>query len=163
MREYLGPVIDKNNKNHFCIDNMPMGGYVKVEYLNTIDGDTAYFKVGNAAESVRFYLINTPEVYNNEPYAKFAKEYTKNILENAKEIYIQSDPNNLLRDNTESRRILAWVFVDGKLLNYVLLRDGLATIKYVLNDNVMYLEELRKAEQEAKLDKINIYSSTHLE
>ena len=108
MIKYDGPNL-KLNKKHFCIDNIPTGGFVKVEYLNTIDGDTAYFKVGSASESVRFYLINTPELYNNEPYAKYAKEFTKNILENAKSIYIQSDPNNLLRDNTESRRILAWV------------------------------------------------------
>ena len=88
---YDGPIFKYDNKLPFCINNIPMGGMVKVEYLNTIDGDTAYFKVGNTSESVRFYLINTPEVYNNEPYAKFAKEYTKQALENAKEIYIQSD------------------------------------------------------------------------
>lgn len=156
---YDGPIFKYDSKLPFCINNIPMGGMVKVEYLNTIDGDTAYFKVGNTSESVRFYLINTPEVYNNEPYAKFAKEYTKQALENAKEIYIQSDPNNLLRDNTESRRILAYLWIDKKLFNYVLLKEGLATIKYVLNENVMYLDELRKAESYAKEHAINIYSN----
>lgn len=163
MMNYDGPVLEINDNNCFCFNNEPMGGFVKVDYLKTIDGDTAYFKVGNSSESVRLYLINTPEVYNNEPFAKFAKEYTKNILENAQEIYLQSDPNNLLRDNTESRRILAWVWVDGRLLNYVLLKEGLATIKYVLNENVMYLDVLRKAEEYAKENKINIYSSTFVE
>ena len=151
------------NDKHFCVDNVPTGGFVEVTYLNTIDGDTAYFKVGNSSESVRFYLINTPEVYNNEPYAKFAKETTKNILEKAKKIYIQSDPNNLLRDNTESRRILAWVWVDGMLLNYILVREGLATIKYVLNDKVMFLKELNEASELAKKENKNIYSSTFVE
>ena len=162
MIKYDGPNL-KLNKKHFCIDNIPTGGFVKVEYLNTIDGDTAYFKVGSASESVRFYLINTPELYNNEPYAKYAKEFTKNILENAKSIYIQSDPNNLLRDNTESRRILAWVWVDGMLLNYILVRNGLANVKYVLNNQVMYLDILKKAELDASIDQVNIYSSTKLD
>lgn len=160
---YDGPVLKIEDNNCFCYNNTPMGGFIKVEYLNTIDGDTAYFKVGSSSESVRFYLINTPEVYNNEPFAKYAKEYTKNILENAKEIYLQSDPNNLLRDNTESRRILAWVWVDGRLLNYVLLKEGLAKIKYVLNDDVMYLDVLRDAEAYAQENKINIYSSTFVD
>ena len=156
--KYDGPKLIFNDQP-FCLNNVPDGGFVKVEYLNTIDGDTAYFKVGNSSESVRLYLINTPEVYNNEPYAKYAKEYTKQVLENAKELYLQSDVNNLLRDNTESRRILAWLWVDGELFNYVLLRMGLATIKYVLNDQVNYLSELRKAEELAKKEQLNIYSS----
>lgn len=156
--KYDGPKLVFNDQP-FCLNNVPYGGFVKVEYLNTIDGDTAYFKVGNSSESVRLYLINTPEVYNNEPYAKYAKEYTKQVLENAKELYLQSDVNNLLRDNTESRRILAWLWVDGELFNYVLLRMGLATIKYVLNDQVNYLSELRKAEELAKKEQLNIYSS----
>ena len=156
--KYDGPKLIFNDQP-FCLNNVPYGGFVKVEYLNTIDGDTAYFKVGHSSESVRLYLINTPEVYNNEPYAKYAKEYTKQVLENAKELYLQSDVNNLLRDNTESRRILAWLWVDGELFNYVLLRMGLATIKYVLNDQVNYLSELRKAEELAKKEQLNIYSS----
>lgn len=156
--KYDGPKLILNDLP-FCLNNVPCGGFVKVEYLNTIDGDTAYFKVGNSSESVRFYLINTPEVYKDEPYALFAKEYTKNVLENAKEIYLQSDVNNLLRDNTESRRILAWLWVDGELFNYVLVRNGLATIKYVLNDDVLYLDILQGAQKKAEEEKLNIYSS----
>lgn len=159
--KYDGPKFDPNNNLPFCLNNTPCGGYLKVEYLNTIDGDTAYFKVGSSSESVRFYLINTPETYKNEPFANYAKAYTKKVLENAKEIYIQSDVNNLLRDNTESRRILAWLWVDGELFNYHLVRCGLATIKYVLNEDVLYLKELRKAYDEAVKDKINIHGSTH--
>lgn len=156
--KYDGPKFILNDLP-FCLNNVPCGGFVKVEYLNTIDGDTAYFKVGNSSESVRFYLINTPEIYNDEPYALFAKEYTKKVLENAKEIYLQSDVNNLLRDNTESRRILAWLWVDKKLFNYVLVKEGLATIKYVLNEDVLYLSELRAAEEDAKKEQKNIHSS----
>lgn len=156
--KYDGPKLIFNDQP-FCLNNIPCGGFVKVEYLNTIDGDTAYFKVGNSSESVRFYLINTPEVYKDEPYALYAKEYTTIVLENAKEIYLQSDVNNLLRDNTESRRILAWLWIDGELFNYVLVRQGLATIKYVLNDQVLYLKELQEAEEKAKQEQINIYSS----
>lgn len=156
--KYDGPKLILNDLP-FCLNNAPCGGFVKVKYLNTIDGDTAYFTVGSSSESVRFYIINTPEVYKDEPYALFAREYTKSALENAKEIYLQSDVNNLLRDNTESRRILAWLWVDGRLFNYELVRNGLATIKYVLNDNVLYLEELTKAEALAKAEKLNIYSS----
>lgn len=156
--KYDGPKLILNDQP-FCLNNVPYGGFVKVEYLNTIDGDTAYFKVGNSSESVRFYLINTPEVYKNEPYALYAKEFTKNVLENANEIYLQSDINNLLRDNTESRRILAWLWVDGELFNYVLVRNGLATIKYVLNDDVLYLDILKEAQSKAEEEQINIYSS----
>ena len=77
---YDGPKLSLNDLP-FCLNNMPCGGFIKVEYLNTIDGDTAYFKVGNTNESVRLFLINTPEVYKDEPYALYAKEYTKSIYD----------------------------------------------------------------------------------
>ena len=49
------------------------------------------------------------------------------------------------------------------LLNYILVREGLATIKYVLNDKVMFLKELNEASELAKKENKNIYSSTFVE
>lgn len=155
--KYTGPKQREKRLGYFCINNVPKGGLIKVEYLYTIDGDTAYFKVGEGGESVRFYLINTPELYNNEPYALEAREYTEKILSSAKEIYIQSDVNNLLRDKTESRRILAWVWVDKELLNYKLVREGYATVKYVYSEKSLCYKQLMKAEALAKKEKLRIH------
>ena len=87
--------------------------------------------------------INTPELLPTpKPYSVEAKEYFTSILENAKEIYLQSDINSTLRDTTEGRRLLAWVWVDNELVNYNLVRLGYANVEYVANEKLRYLKIL---------------------
>ena len=89
-----------------------------VDLVKCIDGDTAQFtKVGKT----RFLYIDTPESTNKvEKYGKEASKYTCSKLTNAKTIHLQYDGTK----KDKYKRTLAWVWVDGKLLQKDLVVKG---------------------------------------
>lgn len=100
-------------------------GIGEVVLSRTIDGDTAYFyeKNSNSTEliKVRFLGIDTPEsTKEHDPWGKAASDYTKKVLNNAKTIVLESEG---ARKDTYNR-YLAWVWVDGKLLNLELVQEA---------------------------------------
>lgn len=161
MEKYDGPKINKRNfKKKFCVNFLPNNGFIKAKFKSIVDGDTAFFDVNGVNECVRFMVIDTPAyVTNVEPFGEEAKDYVNTLLTNAKEIYLESDKANNLRDDTLSQRLLAWIWVDGKLLNYMVVRQGLATNKYILNENMKHLYHMRRAYKKALNEKINIHSN----
>ena len=159
MIKYEGPKINKKNfKKKFCVNFKPNGGFIKATFKSIVDGDTAFFDVNGINECVRFMVVDTPSYINQiEPYGEEAKDYVNTILSNAKEIYLESDKANNLRDDTLSERLLAWIWVDGKLLNYMIVRNGYGTNKYILNENMKHLYYMRRAYNKAILEKLNIH------
>lgn len=156
--KYSGPLYTPN-KLLFSENDIPKGGYKSVKFLRIVDGDTAIFLVDNKEERVRFFVVNTKETFPNvEPFGEAAKQYTENILKYAKTIFLQSDPATDLRDDTESKRLLAWVWVDYKLLNYLLVEKGYAEVRYVSSKKLMYLNDLYDARKIAKKKKLRLYS-----
>lgn len=157
---YEGPTISKRNfKKRFCANFLPRNGFIKAKFYKIADGDTAFFKINNINECVRFMVIDTPRLLTDpEPYGLEAKEYVEEVLKNAHEIYLESDKANNLRDDTLSQRLLAWVWVDGKLLNYLIVRNGLATNKYILNDKMKYINYMNDAYEKARLEKLGIHN-----
>lgn len=148
--KYRGPIFQLTNQP-FSTDGVAGGGFVKATYLEAIDGDTAYFIIDGQKEKVRFFVVDTPEIFpKQEKYSIEAKNYAHAILKYAQTIFLQSDPSDSLRDNTPSKRLLAWVWVNRQLLNYKLVEKGYAQIKYIFGENMMYLDDLKQAEQIAK-------------
>lgn len=144
--KYQGPIFQLTNRP-FSEDGLPCGGFVKAKYIGIIDGDTAYFSIDGKKEKVRFLVIDTPELFpKQEKYSIEAKAYTDRVLTYAKNIFLQSDPNDALRDNTPSQRLLAWVWVNHQLLNYKLVEKGYAKVKYIFSENMLYLNELKQAQ-----------------
>ena len=129
----------------------------KVKLVKCIDGDTAIFKIGKEEEKVRFLAINTPENSKDkkETYGEEASNYTCKKLTNAEKIELEYDPNSDKRD--KYGRILAWVFIDDKLLQEDLVAKGYAEIKYVYKD-YLYVEKLEKREAKAKEKKLRMWS-----
>lgn len=156
--EYRGPIFKKNNKQ-FITNNQKAGnGYKKVTLSYTIDGDTAVFFIDNNEVKVRFLAIDTPEIKPiNKPYSLSAKEYTNYILTKANEIYLQTDSSVDLYDDTPSKRLLAWIWVDQELLNYNLVENGYALIKYVHSNKLMYLNDLYVAKEYAIKNNLRLY------
>ena len=155
---YSGPKLKLKDKR-FSKNLEAKGGFLKATFFKIVDGDTAVFKIDGKRETVRLLVINTPELLPTpKPYSVEAKEYFTSILENAKEIYLQSDKHSTLRDTTEGRRLLAWVWVDNELVNYNLVRLGYANVEYVANEKLRYLRKLRKAEILAKKEKLRIHN-----
>ena len=165
MVDYNGPLIeDYFNDLPFSINLIPGDGFIKAEFVKIADGDTAFFKINGLIESVRFMVVDTPKHIIQagddsqiEPLGPEATLFSEDILKNAKEIYLESDSGNNLRDDTTSKRLLAWIWCDGKLLNYMLIRNGLAYNHYIISEKMKYLDILRKAEEEAKIKKLGIF------
>ena len=92
------------------------------KFVKAVDGDTAKLSVKGRTYTFRFLAIDTLEtVKPNTPVAfmgKRASDYTKSELKKAKKIQIQYDGN---KTDKYGRR-LAWIWVDGKLLQDKLVR-----------------------------------------
>lgn len=94
------------------------------KFVKAVDGDTAKLSVKGRTYTFRFLAVDTPEtVKPNTPVAfmgKRASDYTKSELKKAKKIQIQYDGNK----TDKYGRKLAWIWVDGKLLQDKLVKKG---------------------------------------
>lgn len=126
-----------------------------------VDGDTAHFFVDGEDVTVRFLAINAPEyTKKKEPYGKEASAFVCNALTNAKKIELEYDDGSDQRD--KYGRTLAWVYVDGKLLQKELVKQGLAEVKFIYGDYA-YTDELKKLEKQAKSKQLNMWSAAPVE
>lgn len=136
---------------------------LEVTYYKSIDGDTAKFKLNDKIITVRFLGIDTPETVHTkkeeQPYGKEASNYTKKKLESAKEIKIEYDIKAAKQD--QYGRELAWIWVDNKLLQEEIILNGLAKT-YMLQNNYKYASELQLAQEQAKNNRLNIWSENTL-
>lgn len=133
-------------------------GYEVVELKGTADGDTATFIVGGLPVNTRFLAIDTPEISSPtegmQPWAQAAKDYTLKVLSEAKQIILEKDEESDIFDSYD--RLLAWVWVDGELLNYKLVEEGLAYVKYLYGD-YKYNPTMIKLERQAQDADIKIW------
>lgn len=152
---------------------------VSLQNNGCVDGDTARFIIPEAmiefTKSVyvrsRFLNFDTPETFpgGKEEFGKPASIYACDLLTQADQIYLQTDPGDNLFDRYG--RLLAWVWVqtgdDIELLNYKLVRQGLGEVKYLFGagetietmvDGMTYTEWMFEAERLAKLEQLGIYS-----
>lgn len=90
--------------------------FQKVEYLRGVDGDTIYCKKNGKEFYVRMIGINTPESVAPKEYKKNTKsgkkasEYTKELLNGKKYVYLEYD-----KDRTDKYgRTLAYVWLCKK-------------------------------------------------
>lgn len=111
-------------------------------FLYIHDGDTAVFSIDGKEVICRFLAIDCPEI-DQEGYEK-ANEYTKRKLSNARKIQLEIDPHSQRYDKFE--RLLAWVWVDGELLQAKLIEDGHASIRY-LYEKYLYTEYLYRIQE----------------
>ena len=131
---------------------------IEVKYKKCVDGDTAWFVMNNEDVKVRFIAINAPELEHEEKEAEFyseeAKDYVCTKLERADKIELEFDPKSDKQDKYE--RYIAWVFIDEKLLQNDIVRNGYAKVDYVY-DEYKYVDELYKSENIAKKKNLGIW------
>lgn len=129
---------------------------IDVTLNKCVDGDTAWFNLKNKQIKARFLAIDTPESTNKiEEYGKEASKFTCGLLNNASHIQIEYDDNSDKQD--KYNRELVWVFVDEKLLQELVVKEGLAEVKYIYG-NYKYLDQVNLALKEAKKNKLNLWS-----
>lgn len=125
--------------------------------IQVVDGDTFKAKVDGKQETVRLRLVDTPELNTksgSQPLSEEAKAFTEKKLREAKKITLIEDEE---QGRDQHNRLLAFVFVDGKLLQDELVKNGYARIAFAERSKSEYLEDLRKSESEARNKKVGIW------
>ncbi|CAM3604513.1 MULTISPECIES: thermonuclease family protein [Saccharibacillus] len=132
-------------------------GKITAEVERTVDGDTfiANFEDGSR-ERVRMLLIDTPETKKEgtavQPFGPEASEYAKKRLTGQTvELEFDDEP----RDQYD--RMLAYVYLDGELVNEEMLEQGFARV-VVYKPNDKYVESFREIQNEAKRKKLGVWS-----
>lgn len=131
---------------------LPVTGY--------IDGDTFRVQSGDRSETIRLLYVDTPEISGSadktpEPYGEQAADYTKERLEQSKEVRLTFDKEHKDRYG----RTLAIVELrDGAILNELLLQEGLAKVM-IVEPNVKMENVYKGLEQQAKHDMIGLWST----
>lgn len=130
-----------------------------VKFSKCVDGDTIKVIKDEKEYTVRMLAIDTPESVHPtkgvEYYGKEASEYTCNKVTNAKKIELEYDENSDKTDKYD--RLLAWIFVDGTLLQKELIEKGYAKIAY-LYDDYKYTKELESAQEQASIKNIGVWN-----
>lgn len=137
---------------------------IEVKFSEKVDGDTAKFELNGEMITVRFLGIDTPETVHptkgEEPFGKEASKFTEEALKNANKIELEYDSH--ASETDKYGRHLAWIWVDGALLQEELIQNGLAKT-YMLQDNYNYAGVLQEAEETAKLEKKSLWSTEKTE
>ena len=132
-----------------------------------VDGDTTHFFVPETVVETgvlkaRYLAVNTPESTGKiEEWGKKASQFTREKLENAVSIIVESDDGQWHLDST-STRYLVWVWYQPdaaspyRCLNVELLQNGLAIANS--SGQNRYGDICLAAIAQARAQKLNIYS-----
>ena len=132
-----------------------------------VDGDTTHFFVpeevmAGGVFKARYLAVNTPESTGKiEEYGKAASRFTRDRLEHADAILIESETGSWNADSTGDR-YLVWVWYKAqgsdtwRNLNIELLQEGLAIANSSASNR--YGETCMGAIAQAKAAKVNLYS-----
>lgn len=136
----------------------PVYAKEKVEFSSCTDGDTFKIIYNNEVKTVRLLAIDTPESVHPkkevEYYGKEASDYTCNVLKKANKIELEFDENSDKLDKYD--RLLAWVFIDDKLLQESLIEGGYAKVAYLYGD-YKYTTKLQELQEIASNKNIGVW------
>lgn len=125
--------------------------------MNVVDGDTMDIQFENGKEErVRLVLVDTPETKHPtkpvQPFGPEASAFTKEML-TGKNVQVELD----VQERDQYGRILAYVYIDGKMINELLLEKGLARVA-VFPPNTRYVDEFYAIQKKAQEAKLGIWS-----
>ena len=125
--------------------------------VDVISGDTILVDYEGVLFKVKYIGIDTPAanhpVRGDEPHGKEALKRNRQLVQ-GKYVHLEAD----LSQTDALGRFLRYVYVDGVIVNMVLLREGHGKLTTLLPD-VTHTEELEKAQQEALLARRGIWAS----
>ena len=120
-----------------------------------IDGDTIQVLVGDHVETVRYIGINTPEIHHptrgREPYgeaARWANEAL--VVGRAVQLVLDVQPHD------RAGRLLAYVYLNGHLVNAELVRRGYAEVS-TYPPNVRHYAEFVELQRQARSAKQGLW------
>ncbi|MCM3237475.1 thermonuclease family protein [Heyndrickxia oleronia] len=167
MGEALGAAVDYNatsrtikitSKATTSSDTTIDYGKLDATVINVIDGDTVKVNVRGTEETIRLLLVDTPETVHPtkpvQPFGKEASDFSKSIMPAGKAIKVELD----VSERDKYGRLLAYVYVGGKMVNETLLEKGLARVAYVYAPNTRYVDKFREIQSMAQKQAIGIWS-----
>lgn len=126
-----------------------------VNFVSCVDGDTAVFEIDGKKDYVRFLAIDTLEV--EQSLGQEASNYVCKTLNQASKITLEYEENSY---KDKYNRVLAWVYVDDKLIQEDLVRKGYAQVKYIYDD-YKYVDRLLNLQEKAKQEKVGLWSEKY--
>lgn len=109
-----------------------------------VDGDTIQVGWGETYK-VRYIGIDTPEIYGEwQCYGSEAKARNKELVD-GKIVHLEYD----LDKYDDFDRLLAYVYVDGQMVNEILLLEGYATVA-TYPPNVKWVNRFMEAQSQAE-------------
>ncbi len=128
----------------------------KVKVTHAIDGDTIVVDLDGKEEKVRMILVDTPETKHPQmgvqPFGPEAVEFTAKTLE-GKTVTLELGT----QERDKSGKLLAYVWIEDKLFNNMLLEKGFARVAVSPSDT-KYLEEFEATQDKAKKKGIGVWS-----
>lgn len=149
--------IKVNDKLPKLLQDFEQGKEIEVVVSKVSDGDTFTIIIDNKKYGVRLIGVDTPESVHpnkkkNVPYGKIASNYTKERLE-GKKVILKKD----VQARDKYGRILAFVYIDGKMYNEELIEKGHAKIMTV-PPNVNNTERFKQLQKEAQKLKKGVWN-----
>ncbi|MFD6440458.1 thermonuclease family protein [Peribacillus sp. NPDC060186] len=150
---------NSETKSNSDSSNEEKGKTFTAKIVRVVDGDTVKIKLSNGnEETVRLLLIDTPETVHPskpvQPFGPEASKFTKELMPAGSEIEVETG----ISERDKYGRLLAYFYVDGKMVNKLLLEKGLARVAYVYAPNTKYIDEFEDIQKQAQKEEIGIWS-----
>jgi micrococcal nuclease len=137
---------------------IPRGTVLVATIVRVVDGDTLNIRVNGQEETVRLLLVDTPEtVHPSKPIQPFGPEasaFAKETLTPGKQVEIELD----VSERDKYGRLLCYLYLDGRMFNELLLKNGLARVAYVYAPNTRYVNQFYILQKQAQAMEIGIWS-----
>lgn len=125
--------------------------------VRVVDGDTIVVDLNGTQEKVRLIGIDTPESVHpdasrNVEYGSVASAFTKSQLE-GQSVTLEMD----VQERDQYGRILAYVYIGGKMFNKTLLEEGHAQVA-TYPPNVKYVDDFLAIQKQAQAEKVGLWA-----
>lgn len=125
--------------------------------LQVLDGDTIKVNLNGEHEIVRLLLIDAPETDHPDPIQPFgleASEFARDTLKRGRTVQVEIDES----ERDKYGRLLAYIWIDGKMFNEMLLEKGFAKVAYINPPNVKYVDQFNEIQEKAIQEGLGIWS-----
>ena len=137
--------------------NTTQGEVYKVDKV--VDGDTLEITRYGRSEKIRLIGIDTPETVNpRKPQQCFgaqASDYTKSLL-TGRSVRLEFDP--VVGERDKYNRLLAYVWLDEKMVNDLLVSGGYAHEYTYRSQAYKYQTQFKQAESSARQNELGFWS-----
>ena len=122
-----------------------------------VDGDTIVVDMDGVKEKIRLIGIDTPESVHPDPdrnveYGEIASGFTEDQLE-GKAVALEFD----VQERDKYGRVLAYVYLDGKMFNETLLEQGHAMVS-TYPPNIKYVDRFTELQTQAREAKLGLWA-----